>query len=156
LADGLAKLEIFAPVLPFLLADAEISEVFGDIEVLLLNPASTSVGDSQDLREMQDRTRENCAKRKDTEADIEARVRSIIEEAPAWRTVISQWGEAVTEMTDWKFPECDFQNAGSLDNQKALLRRARDRIVEQIARFEAFVRTDEEIDQISQPIVKLA
>jgi len=138
--DGdIAKAELYAPALPAMLGIAEIEDVMGVPGVLVLNPASTSLSNMQDWRELEEKTRENCTLRGDPQESVQKRVDFITVEAPAWRKLVVEQG--AIELTDWPFPEYRYKP----ENKSQLLRDARKFILGQAPDLEVFFKSELEI-----------
>lgn len=92
-----------------------------------------------DWKEIENKTHENCSSRDDGEASVEKRVKTIAEEAPAWRTLIAQQG--ALEMTSWAFPESRFKTR----KRRALLLDARSALVGAYPQLEVFLKAEEDL-----------
>ncbi len=154
--DGeIAKAEIYAPFLPDILSDPEICQHLGDVDIMILNPSCFSIAQMENLDDLKEKTDENCYARGDTEIQRERRVASIAEEAPAWKRLIEEFG--AIEYWGWQFPEYRYtrppQGMSLLDHQKGLLVRARDCLLTQKADLVIFLKSEQEIDSISEPFV---
>ena len=124
--DGeIAKAEVYAPALPAMLSVDSIREALGSPTVLFLNPVSTSITTMTDWADLEEKTRENCSSRGDTDESIQKRVGTIGLEAPAWRSLVMEQG--AIELTGWPFPEARFKK----ENNSELLRAARQFILRQ-------------------------
>ncbi len=99
----LAKMEIFAPVLPTLLTISEFANVLGDYRIIVLNPTPESLLSMSDWKMLEEKTRYNCMERGDSIKSIQNRVKSIAAEAPYWRDLVNIYG--AIEVVDWQFPE---------------------------------------------------
>lgn len=119
-AGTLAKMEIYAPVLPTLLTINEFATVLGAPKVLVLNPAPQSLLSMGDRTILEERTRHNCKERGDSEKSVQKRVDSVAAEAPYWRELVEKHG--AIEAVDWQFPEhvCK-QDPGALGRAKHCL-----------------------------------
>lgn len=100
---ALAKLEIFAPVLPTLMTIKEFTAALGAAEIVVLNPAPTSLISMTDWTALEERTRYNCKERGDSDKSVQKRVNSVTTEAPFWRELVEKHG--TIEAVDWQFPE---------------------------------------------------
>ena len=153
-----AKAEIYAPLLPYILSDQDVKKFFGTVDIIVLNPCPVSISQMQnldDLKDLKERTRENCTKRGDSDEDVEKRVASIAEEVEAWRQLIDEYG--ATEVTGWGFAEYLYTERpkGILERQKELLRKARECLLKSNPDLEVFFKSEDDIDSISEPFVKL-
>jgi hypothetical protein len=118
--DGeIAKAELYAPVLPAILAIPEIHDVIGSARILILNPTRTALAAMANWTELESATRDNCVRRGDKLVSVEKRVASIVEEAPWWRTIAES--EGGRELAEWPFAEYRFKN----EDKSELLRKAR-------------------------------
>ena len=99
----LAKMEIYAPVLPTLLTINDFSAALGARKILVLNPAPKSLSTMRGWRVIEERTQHNCRERGDSEKSIQKRVNSVAFEAPYWRELVDRHG--AMEAIDWQFPE---------------------------------------------------
>lgn len=151
-----AKAEIYAPVLPFVLATKDVRDVFGKIEIIVLNPVQQSVTTMTNWKELEERTYENCKERGDTEQDSAERVRSVAKEAPVWRKLLVE--HAATEYNAWEFPEYLYkklpQGTTLPEHQKDLLTRAWDCLTEKNERLKEFLMEKSNIRALCAPIVK--
>jgi len=105
LNNKIAKAEIYAPVLCDILDGIipNLERFFGKVHIILLNPASVSVTEMKDLKEIKDKTEYNCKERGDSASSVQKRRDSIDEEIPAWKKLVQQHN--AKEYKDWKFPE---------------------------------------------------
>ena len=116
----LAKMEIYAPVLPTLLTIDEFTDTLGTTKILILNPASESLLSMRNWTEIEKLTRINCEERGDEPASVKKRVNSVGVEAPYWRELINN--HSAIEFTNWKFPEYIYKtNPNSLEDAKQIL-----------------------------------
>jgi len=156
LEGNLAKAEIYAPVLPAILSISNIKNLLGEVQIVVLNPASESLTEMQDWSELEAKTRHNCTKRGDSRTSVEKRVKSISEEAPVWKRLIVEYG--ATEYYPWGYPEYLYKTPGAgtdlVKHQRQILREARQCLLEANPNVEDFLKTDDEIDQIAEPFVK--
>lgn len=138
--DGdIAKAELYAPILPAMLGITEIHGAIGTPRVLVLNPVSTRLADMLDWSELEAKTEENCKLRNDPPSSVQKRKKSIIGEAPAWRTLAA--GKGAIELTSWPFPEYRFRQE---DNHQ-LLRNARSFILRLAPDLGSFFRPEDEL-----------
>jgi len=113
---GLIKMEIYAPVLWELLKISDFKKTLGDIRVLILNPSEKSLLDKANPnadKEIAKMTEINCQERGDAQDKIDARVKSVKEEAPFWRELLerNQTSDFRSfEITGWEYPEWKFKN----------------------------------------------
>lgn len=152
---ALAKAEIYAPVIPLLLREPEIADILGRIEGLVLHPAAGSLRTMETWDELEAKTAANCARRGDDPQSIKKRTESIREEAPAWKAMVD---EGATEHEAWPFPEYIFKREGLTGSalrvhQIDLLLEAKAALVARNPRLAVFLKTDDEIRQISSPVV---
>jgi len=155
--DGpIAKAEIYAPILPTLLSTPHISSLFGQVEIVVLNPAPESVMVAPDWKRLESKTKENCTGRGDSSKSIQDRVRSIAREAPAWKRLVLD--HAATEYCDWEFPEYLYKRpppgVGMVGHQKQMLTRARKRLCDGNPDLDAFFKDEGPVKQIKEPFVK--
>ena len=101
--ETLAKIEIYAPVLPTLITIDEFIAAFCAVKIVVLNPAPETLSSMRDWTEIEKRTRHNCKERGDSDKSVEKRVNSVSSEAPYWRELVEKHG--ATEAVDWQFPE---------------------------------------------------
>ncbi|MBA4387420.1 MAG: hypothetical protein C0404_05525 [Verrucomicrobia bacterium] len=99
----LAKLEIYAPVLPTLLTIPEFVAALGNVSIVVLNPAPVALSLMKDWTDIKQRTWQNCKKRGDTDESAEKRAKSVTSEAPYWRELVGKHG--AVEAVNWRFPE---------------------------------------------------
>ncbi len=99
----LAKMEIYAPVLPTLLTINQFTTVMGIGKILVLNPASESLLVMNDWTALEKRTEHNCRQRGDSQESIQKRINSVVVEAPYWRILIEEYG--AIEAVNWQCPE---------------------------------------------------
>jgi hypothetical protein len=137
LPSGVAKAEIFAPVVPVLLANPQVRHVFGRVSVVILNPAGP-LATLTDLADIKSKTRHNCEKRGDTPDDVSERVDSVDQEVEAWRQMISL---GATEYPNWEFAEYVYREKG--ENETLLA--ARSALLERSPQLEIFFKTKAEI-----------
>ena len=151
----LAKAEIYAPVIPDLLGEPAIAAAFGRIEALVLHPAAASLRTMATWDELEVKTAENCTRRGDDPQSVKKRTASIREEAPAWKDMV---GKGACEYEAWPFPEHSFRREGLaepalLAHQIGLLLNAKAALIARCPRLVVFFKTDDEIRQISSPIL---
>ena len=99
----LAKMEIYAPVLPTLMTIDEFVAALGTVKIVVLNPAQETLSSTSDWTEIEKRTRHNCRERGDSDKSVEKRVKSVALEAPYWRDLVEKHG--AIEAVHWQFPE---------------------------------------------------
>lgn len=99
----LAKMEIYAPVLPTLLTINEFVTALGVRKIVVLNPAPTHLSTMGDWKAVEERTGHNCLERGDSDKSIQKRVKSVAVEAPFWRELVEKHG--AIEAVDWQYPE---------------------------------------------------
>jgi len=123
----LAKAEIYAPVFVKLLEHPDLRLLFGELQIILLNPASVSVV-SEDvesvIQELKEHTGRNLRERGDSEKAIEQRVASIDEEFPAWQRLIRDYNGI--EYVNWQFPEYRYNR----EDRFSVLRQAKTALLE--------------------------
>jgi len=112
----LAKMEIYAPVLPTLLTINEFGKALGDCKIIVLNPAPESLLTMSNWTLLEDRTQHNCSERGDSEKSIQKRVKSVASEAPYWCDLVKTYG--AIEAVDWQFPEYIYKQDADA-NEKA-------------------------------------
>jgi hypothetical protein len=100
---AIAKMEIYAPVLPTLLTIAEFVQALGDVKIVVLNPALESLSVMNTWIEIEKRTWQNCKNRGDTDKSAEKRAKSVKSEAPYWRELVEK--HRAIEAVGWPFPE---------------------------------------------------
>jgi len=135
----IAKAELYAPILPAILGIAEIGEVIGSVQVMVLNPSSVPLSQMSDWTDLKDKTQDNCERRGDSLNSIDKRVRTIPNEAPAWRTLIV--AQSAIEFTNWPFPEYRFNK----ENERQLLCELRNYILPDHHELSKFFKTEDEI-----------
>lgn len=145
----IAKAEIYAPILPTLLSNPEISGLLGGkIQIVILNPAPESVIVMQDWKCLEEETRQNCEERGDSPESVRKRVSSVAEEAPVWKQLIQE--HAATEYCAWEFPEYLYKRTpsgvDSTQHRKQTLIRARNRLLEGNPGLGVFFKGDDEIE----------
>jgi len=99
----LAKMEIYAPVLPLLLSISQFASILGNCKIIVLNPAPESLLLMGDWTTLENKTEHNCRERGDSEQSTQKRVKSVVAEAPYWRELVKTHG--AIEAVDWQFPE---------------------------------------------------
>jgi hypothetical protein len=139
LTGTIAKAELYAPILPAMLSITEIHDSIGISRVLVLNPASISLTEMSDWKELEEKTKTNCEKRKDPAKSVDERVGTIIDEAPAWRTLIGEQG--AYELEKWPFPEYRFM----IEDNSQLLQEARRFILRRYPNLEEFFKLEDEL-----------
>jgi len=144
-----AKAEIYAPILPTLLSNPEISGLLGGkIQIVILNPAPESVMVMQDWNCLEEETRQNCEERGDSPESVRKRVSSVAEEAPVWKQLIQE--HAATEYCAWEFPEYLYKRTpsgvDSAQHRKQTLIKARNRLLEGNPGLVMFFKGDDEIE----------
>ena len=139
LAGGVAKAELYAPVLPALLEIPGIGDAMGITRVLVLNPSPESLLEMADWEDLKDRTRENVQRRGDPPDSVQKRVSTIPTEAPAWRAILKT--AAGREVKSWPFAEYRFKN----EDRRQLLREARRVILDIHPDLAIFFKKDGEI-----------
>ena len=152
-----AKAEIYAPILPAILSIPDIHSILGKVRIVVLSPASQSVAVMQNWRELEGKTRYNCEQRGDDSKSVEKRVKSVDEEAPAWKELIKS--HRAMEYCDWQFPEYLYKRPGSsgvsmVEHQKQILLKARQCLLEANSDLRVFFKTKDEIEQIRESFVK--
>lgn len=156
LEGDIAKAEIYAPVLPTLLSIPDIRNIFGMIQIVVLNPANQSVTKMQDWKQLEEKTRNNCIKRSDPSASVQKRVSSVAEEAPAWKKLIEDYG--ATEYCSWQFPEYLYKKpipaVSMVEHQKQILLKAHQYFLGGNPDLEVFFKIEDEIKRITEPFVK--
>jgi len=145
----IAKAEIYAPILPTLLSNPEISGLLGGkIQIVILNPAPESVMVMQDWKCLEEETRQNCEERGDSPESVRKRVSSVAEEAPVWKQLIQE--HAAAEYCAWEFPEYLYKRTpsgvDSTQHRKQTLIRARNRLLEGNPGLSMFFKGDDEIE----------
>lgn len=137
-AEGrLAKAEIYAPSLIPLLDIPGIRHLFGELKMVILNPATIAIGPKAQspreegalLQELIECTEQNCTMRGDHPEQAKKRAESVREELPAWRHLI-QLG--AREYVDWPFPEYKYRRKYHRrdDPDPAVLAQARSALVQ--------------------------
>ena len=86
--ETLAKIEIYAPVLPTLITIDEFIAAFCAVKIVVLSPAPESLSSMRDWTEIEKRTRHNCKERGDSDKSVEKRVKSVPSEATHWRQLV--------------------------------------------------------------------
>jgi hypothetical protein len=99
----LAKMEIYAPVLPTLMTIPEFIKALGAGKILVLNPSAESLRSMGNWKSLEEETEYNCRQRGDSEKSVQKRVASIPAEVPYWRELVVKHG--AIEAVDWQFPE---------------------------------------------------
>lgn len=102
-----ARGEIYAPALISLLSTQYLRDILGRTQVLFLNPAARSISAMPNWAEIENATKHNCLLRGDSDADVEKRVNSVLEEAPAWQQLVKE--RLATEYLAWEFPEYKYR-----------------------------------------------
>lgn len=136
----LAKAEIYAPHYVELVRIPTIRHVFGELEMVILNPSHLPIGREPGTQQEEDallndlrrKTKENCILRGDTQEQAEKRASSVTEELPAWREAIRMGAK---EFQDWPFPEYEYSG----DNEKRALAQAHDTIVKRWPELSLFL-----------------
>lgn len=136
LNSNLAKAEIYAPVVPFLLKHPFFKSVFGEIHMIVLNPVE-KLTTLNDFSMLQNATADNCRKRGDSEESIQKRIESIVEEATAWREILTLGG---VEYPNWNYAEYKYKD----DRVKTRDEVRRELIMENKA-LEIFIKMENEI-----------
>jgi hypothetical protein len=95
--EGIAKIEIYAPVLPYII------DLLGKTNISVLNPCVTKIIEMNDTKDMEGRTKVNCEKRGSNQNNVSERVQSIKEELPQWQRLVNEHG--ATDHNAWEFPE---------------------------------------------------
>lgn len=156
LESSTAKAEIYAPVLPTLLSIEAIKKTLGEVWIIVLNPAHQSVTVMRDWKELEEKTRDNCKRRGDDDESVVKRVKSIAEEAPAWKELIENYG--AMEYCDWQFSEYLYKEPGlgisMVEHQKQILLQARECLLKANPDLNVFFKSEGEINQITEPFVK--
>lgn len=142
LSADIAKAEIYAPAIPFMMSNAHIRQVFGRIEIVVLNPGGT-IKKKDNWGDIKDKTAENCESRGDPKDSRDSRFKSIDEEAPAWQQLID---EGATEYTSWQFPEHVYSNG----DKTTILVKARKCLIESNPRLEVFFNTEDKIRELEK------
>jgi hypothetical protein len=119
LEGAVAKAELYAPVLPALLALPGIGAALGNARVLVLNPSHESLLEMSDWADLESRTQQNVELRGDAQSSVQKRVGTIPTEAPAWRAILKT--AAGREVKGWPFAEHRFKK----EDKRQLLREAR-------------------------------
>lgn len=134
--EGLrVKGEIYAPVLVKLLAVPTLRKIFGELRIILLNPAAQSVCQlpkNRVLRNLKKITAQNLRRRGDSTDAVNRRIASIDEEFPAWRELVSKWN--AVEYCQWSFPEYRYKT----EDRPALLRGAKDTLLKKCPELNDF------------------
>lgn len=133
-----AKAEIFAPAIPVLLSNPIIKNLFGRISMVVLNPAGTL----DDLDGLRSKTDENCRKRGDTEDSVKKRVKSLDEEVPAWKQMMTL---GAIEYPNWPYAEHIYSKS---NDKICLLIEARSTLRKKNPRLEIFFKTNIEIKKM--------
>jgi hypothetical protein len=116
----LAKMEIYAPVLPTLMIIDEFVTSLGAVKIVVLNPASKCLSSMSDWKEIEERTRYNCERRGDLDKSVKNRVKSVASEAPYWRELVEK--DKAIEAVNWQFPEYIYKaKPDSLEKAKQCL-----------------------------------
>jgi len=141
----LAKAEIYAPVLVALLDGCSaFKKVLGEIQIIVLNPATQSLTKMTDWNELKAQTRKNCEKRGDEAQSINARMDSINAEAPAWKSLTEEYH--ATEYVGWPFAEYYYPEEDKYRTARAaMLLQARQRLLRGDPILEEFFKAEEEI-----------
>ena len=126
-------------MLPCILAIAEVASALGRIQTLVLNPARESVISMQTWKELEEKTKENCERRNDSADSVLKRVRSIADEAPAWKQLVE--GRNATECVGWPFPEYVY----STRDKKEVLLDVRRFLLADNPLLEVFFKNEDEI-----------
>jgi hypothetical protein len=122
---GHYKMEIYAPVLPELLKIPDVTDMMGEITVMVLNPSETSLtAENPPYDDIAERTKINCKLRGDKKKSIKKRKDSVKEEAPFWRELLLHGGNyKAIEFSGWDFPEWKYKGAEKINkNVLELLR----------------------------------
>lgn len=141
----LAKAEIYAPVLVILLKDCDgFREALGEIQIVVLNPATQSLTKITDWNELKAKTQENCRNRGDSDESIRKRSQYIDAEAPAWKALIAQY--QATEYVGWPFAEYYYPKEDKYRAARgALLLQARDSLLRCNPSLKDFFKAEEKI-----------
>jgi len=141
----LAKAEIYAPVLVILLKDCDgFREALGEIQIVVLNPATQSLTKMTDWNELKAQARKNCEKRGDEAQSINGRIDSINAEAPAWKILIEEYH--ATEYVGWPFAEYCYPKEDEYGIARAsLLVQARQRLLRGNQSLGVFLKSEQEI-----------
>jgi hypothetical protein len=117
---SLAKMEIYAPILPTLMTINEFVNALGTVKIVVLNPVAESLSSMNDWSKIEKCTRHNCKERGDSDKSIDERVKSIATEAPYWRELVVSHN--AIEAISWEFPEYIYtDNPDSLSKAKKRL-----------------------------------
>lgn len=152
----IGKAEIYAPVIPVLFSQPQIRHIFGKTEVVVIHSGANMLGNMSKWTDLENETEKNCRLRGDDKDSITNRKNSIKEEAPIWKKMIEQ---GATEYENWQFSEHTYQSKAIRDkvvlaHQVPILLRAKKALMKKNSRLEVFFKTDDEIKNISKPIVK--
>lgn len=128
----LAKAEIYAPSLIQLLDIPAIRHLFGDLKMVILNPATKAIGPEAQspgeeealLQALIECTEQNCTMRGDPSEQAKKRAESVREELPAWRRLIYL---GAREYVGWPFPEYKYGRRD--DPDPIILAQARSELV---------------------------
>ena len=136
---SLFKLEIYAPILLKILSIPEIKNLFGDILIIILNPAEESLTKmNNNWYPIKIATIFNCLKRGDSLESIEKRSDSIEEEAPAWLELINKKEDFkinVKEYFNWKYPEYKYNKYkydGKSEEEKQKILKAKQKFFNEV------------------------
>ena len=141
----LAKAEIYAPVLVALLDGCSaFKKVLGEIQIIVLNPATQSLTKMTDWNELKAKTQENCRNHGDSDESIRKRSQYIDAEAPAWKALIAQY--QATEYVGWPFAEYYYPEEDKYRTARAaMLLQVRQRLLRGDPTLEEFFKAEEEI-----------
>jgi len=117
--DKLAIAEIYVSILPHVITSEEF-DFFGNIKVIILNPSSVSILNSENTDLLKNITRNNIAKRgRDNETSISKRIDSIDEEFKIWKFLLENelTKDKTIEFVNWQFPEYRYlkENASEIE-----------------------------------------
>jgi hypothetical protein len=133
---SIIKAEIYAPHVPTLLDTPEVKQFFGDLTMIVLNPAA-SLASSAGLKAVEAATRVNCDKRGDDPGEVANRVTSVRAEAAGWREMIDR---GAVEFADWGFPE--WKHA---ERPTGTLVAARNNLVDRCPELDRFFMSEQQI-----------
>ena len=129
-AGALAKMEIYAPILPTLLKFYDFNTSLGKLKGIFLNPASESILYMKDWEAIKVKTRQNCLKRGDSKESTEKRVESVASEAPHWRKLVEN--RVAIEEFNWPFAEHRYKR------EPNLLEKVKDYLLERHSKLNKF------------------
>jgi hypothetical protein len=156
LSGTLAKAEIYAPVFQTLLSLTNLSTVLGQMHIIVLNPAPQKLANLHGWQILAEVTKNNCELRGDPPDSVRERAYSIEIESQSWRQLIEQHG--AIEYAGWEFTEFLYKkapwNKPLIEHQKHLLLKARKRLLAGRPELDIFFKSDMEIQQISDIMVK--